>query len=236
MMKILLICLTSIFLFVGCGDNSYYPEVYPPTVSVTGIGTASGIADMATVSFNIDVSDADADIAVNTATRMAEEVTDAAIQLGISENDIETIGYNLYLEEEYDYETYAYTGENIYHLTHSFAVTIRDINIIGDVLGTLVEAGATSVYGVNFSISNREELVAEAREKAILNAQETAQKLADGLNVTLGSPTGASEWIDDSAAYGGYPAYYDEYSYDYPSVSPGNSSVTVNVSVSFEIE
>ncbi len=235
-MKVLFICIAGVFLFVGCGDTSYYPEVYPPTVSVTGIGTANGIADMATVNFNIDVSDADADIAVNTATTMAEEVTAAAVELGINENDIETIGYNLYLEEEYDYETYAYTGENIYHLTHSFAVTIRDISIIGDVLGGLVEAGATSVYGVNFSISNREELIAEAREEAILNAQETAQKLADGLNVNIGAPTNVSEWIDAYTAYSGYPAYYDEYSYDYPSVSPGNSSVTVNVSVSFEIE
>ncbi|MCK5133977.1 MAG: SIMPL domain-containing protein [Candidatus Sabulitectum sp.] len=227
-------------LLAGCGDVSngvagqYQP--YPPSVSVTGIGTAVGVADMAVINFNIDVSDIDAGSAVDEATELAESAIAAAAELGVSEEDIETVGYSLYMEEEYDYNTYEYTGENIYHLTHSFSVKVRDIDQAGDVLAALVRGGATSVGGINFTISNRGELIAEARDLALIEARATAEQLAEGLNISLGDPVSVSEWIDyygyDNYGYGGYDDYY----YDSPPISPDNSSVTLNVSVSYAID
>ncbi len=228
-------------MLTGCGDvgsgvAGQYQQ-YPPSVSVTGIGTATGIADMAVISFNIDVSNIDAGDAVDEATELAEGAIEAAVEMGISEEDIETVGYSIYLEEEYDYNTYEYTGENLYHLTHSFTIKVRDIDQAGDILSALVRGGATSVGGINFTISNRDELIVEARENALIQAKETAEQLAEGLGVSLGDPISVSEWVD---YYGGYDTYgyggYDDYYYESPPISPGNSSVTMNVSVSYEID
>ncbi len=228
-----------VLLLSGCGDvgNDVSNQLYPPSVSVTGIGTATGVADMVVINFSVDVSDIDAGTAVNEATVLAEDAIAAAVAIGINENDVETAGYSLYMEEEYDYNTYEYTGENIYHLTHSFTVKVDDIDQAGDVIAALVEGGATSIGGINFTISNRDELVAEARDLAIVNARETAEQLAEGLGVSLGDPISASEWID---YYGGYDSYgyggYAEDDYYSPSISPGNSSITMNVTVSYKID
>ncbi len=226
-------------LLTGCGDvsNGTGSQMYPPSVSATGVGTATGVADMVVINFSVDVSDIDAGTAVNEATELAEGAIAAAVAVGVSEGDLETVGYSLYMEEEYDYNTYEYTGENIYHLTHSFTVKVDEIDQAGDVIAALVEGGATSIGGISFTISNRDELIAEARSLAIVNAGETAEQLAAGLGVSLGDPISISEWID---YYGGYDSYdyggYAEGYYNSPSISPGNSSVTMNVTVSYEID
>lgn len=238
-MRILLAVSVIAMLLTGCGNvgNDVSSQLYPPSVSATGVGTATGVADMVVINFSVDVSDIDAGVAVNEATELAEGAIAAAVTVGISENDVETVGYSLYMEEEYDYNTYEYTGENIYHLTHSFTVKVDAIDRAGDVIAALVEGGATSIGGISFTISNRDELIAEARDLAIINARETAGHLAEGLGVSLGDPISISEWVD---YYGGYDSYsYGGYAEDYynsPSISPGNSSITMNVSVSYEID
>jgi uncharacterized protein YggE len=227
---------TVFLLFAACGDvgNQNGVGTYPPSISVTGVGTATGVADMAVISFSIDVTNSDAETAVDEAAGLAENAIDAAVEAGVSETDVETTGYNLYMEEEYDYNTCEYTGSNTFHLTHSFNAKVRDINQAGDVLAALVNGGATFVNGINFTISNRDELLAEARELAIADARKTAEQLAEGLGVSLGDPVNVSEWVD---YYSGYDDYGmdGEYYCDAPPVSPGNSSITLNVSISFEI-
>lgn len=233
-----------LLITAGCdsGGNAGIPpqyQPYPPSISVSGVGTATGIADMAVINFSVNVSDKDPGDAVSEAAEMAERAIENAVGMGIDEDDIETVGYSIYMEEEYDYNTYEYTGENIYHLTHSFTVKVRDIETAGDVLAALVEGGATTVGGISFTVSNRDELVAEARGLALENARETAQQLAEGLGVDLGDPVSVSEWVD---YYGGYDYYGYSYSayagdyYDAPPMSPGNTSITMNVSVSYSID
>lgn len=245
-MRTVLFTASLLLIAVACDSGSaggippqYQP--YPPSISVNGVGTATGIADMAVITYSINVSDEDPGKAVGDAADLAESSIEAAVEMGISEDDIETVGYNIYMEEEYDYNTYEYTGVNIYHLTHSFKVRVRDIESAGDVLAALVEGGATTVGGIQFTVSNRDELVAEARGMALENARETAEQLADGLGVDLGNPVSVSEWVDYYGSYDpygyGYGGYYEsDYYYSAPPVSPGNTSITMNVSVSYAID
>ncbi|MCD4707068.1 MAG: SIMPL domain-containing protein [Candidatus Sabulitectum sp.] len=243
-MRVLLAASAIALLLTGCegggsvGGIAQGYQPYPPSVTATGVGTATGVADMAVINFSVNISNIDAGVAVNEATELAEGAIEAAVEIGISEDDIETVGYSLYMEEEYDYDTYEYTGENIYHLTHSFSVKVRDIDQAGDVLAALVSGGATTVMGIQFTVSNRDELISEARDLAVINARETAEQLAEGLGVSLGDPMNISEWIDyygdyDSYGYGGYA---DDYYYDSPPISPGNTSVSINVSVTYAID
>ncbi len=226
-------------LMAGCSSGpSGGMAPYPPSISVNGVGTAEGTADMAIVSFSINVSDSDPGNAVSEATAIAERTIAAASDMGISEEDIETTNYTVYMEEEYDYENYEYTGENIYHLKHSFKVNVRNIDTAGEVLAALVAEGAM-VGGLSFTVSNPEELIAEARAIAVANAKEIAGQLAESLDVTLGEPVSVSEWMDynnlyDPYPYGGYTE--DEYYYGAPPVPAGVTSFTMNVSVSYEID
>ena len=238
-MRGVLFTAAAVILLAGCADTGVGDQFqpYPPSVSVTGIGTATGVADMAVLNFSVDVSNINAGVAVDQATELAEGAIAAAVELGVDENDIDTVGYSLYMEEEYDYNTYEYTGENIYHLTHAFTLKVADIEMVGEILAAVVNGGATSVGGIQFTVSNRDALIAEARESALLQAKETAEQLADGLGVSLGDPVSVSEWVDyyggyDSYGYGGYAENY----YDSPPISSGNTSITINVSVTYEID
>lgn len=243
-MRILLAVSAIALLLTGCensgsaGGTAQGYQPYPPSISVTGVGTAVGVADMAVINFTINVSDINAGIAVNEATGLAESAIEAAVEIGISEDDIETVGYSLYMEEEYDYNTYEYTGENTYHLAHSFTVKVRDIDQAGDVLAALVSGGGTTVGGIQFTVSNRDELISEARDLAVIKARETAEQLAEGLDVSLGDPISISEWIDYYGGYDsyGYGGYTEDYYYDSPTISPGNTPVSVNVSVTYAID
>ncbi len=238
-MRIFLLLFVMSLLIVGCGDigNDISTQAYPPSISVTGTGTVTGIADMVEVSFSVEVLNIDAGVAVNEATELAEQAIAAAIEAGVEETAIETVGYSLYMEEEYDYNTYEYTGENLYHLTHSFIVKVNSVEQVGNVISALVSNGATSIGGINFTINDRNELINQARELALNEAINTAELLAEGLNVSLGDPISVSEWVDNYSDYNynGYGSFDDAY-YESPPISPGNSSITVNVSVSYEIE
>lgn len=239
-MRIIAAAAGVLLLMAGCTGEGGVPsqyQPYPPSVSVTGVGTATGTADMAVITFSVDVTGEDAGEAVNEATELARGSMAAAEGAGVSEEDIETLGYTIYMEEEYDYETYQYTGRNLFHLTHSFKVSVRDLDAAGDVLAALVEGGATTVNGIQFTMSNRHELMAEARAIALENARTTAEQLAEGLGVSLGSPVNVSEWVDYYGAGDPYGYGYDSAGYyDAPPVSPGNTSITMNVSVSYLID
>jgi uncharacterized protein len=238
-MRYLVIAAAAVLLAASCsGPSGEYPPQflpYPPSVSVNGVGTATGVADMAVISFSINVTAEDPGEAVSTAADLSSGAIREASALGIDENGFETTGYSIYMEEEYDYNLYQYTGRNVYHLTHSYVVNVPDIAIAGDVLGALVDGGATSIAGIRFTVSNHDELVAEARAKAIENAMETAEQLAQGLGVSLGSPVSVSEWIDYYSAYS--PGYSESgYYYDSPDMTTGSTSVTMNVSISYAID
>jgi len=243
-MRVFIALAAVLLLGAGCGDSggiSSQYQPYPPSISVNGVGTATGVADMAVINFSINVSEKDPGDAVSEAADLAEGSIAAAVEMGISEDDIETVGYSIYMEQEYDYNTYEYTGENIYHLTHSFSLKVRDIEMAGDVLAALVSGGATTVGGIQFTMSNRDELVAQARANALQNARTTAEQLAEGLDVSLGNPISVSEWMDyygsyDPYGYGYGGGYYGEYDSYAPPVSPGNTSITMNVSISYEID
>jgi uncharacterized protein YggE len=242
-MRLIIAAAVVLLLGAGCNDSggiaSQY-QAYPPSISVNGVGTATGVADMAVINFSINVSEQDPGDAVAEAADLAEGSIAAAVELGISEDDIETVGYSIYMEQEYDYNTYEYTGDNIYHLTHSFSVKVRDIEMAGDALAALVSGGATTVGGIQFTMSNRDELVSQARANALQNARTTAEQLAEGLGVSLGDPISVSEWMDYYGSYDPYGyGYGGSASYDYysaPPVSPGNTSITMNVSVSYAID
>lgn len=217
------------------GASSGSAAVVPNSVTVVGSGEAFGQPDEAKVqigveTFNADVSQATAE---NEATLQA--VMAALSELGIAAEDIQTSNYNLWAEQRY--------GENGpegiagYRVTNQVSVTIRDIDKVGDVLTAVTSAGANSIYGVSFSVADPAALEAEAREKAIANARERAESLAQLSNVMLGEIQIISEVIGQVPpllGLGGGGGFAVEQAAT--SISPGQLSYRVQVQVTYGIE
>ena len=112
---------------------------------------------------------------------------------------------------------------------------MRDIGAVGDVLQAALDAGANNVHNFSMSVDDADELRQEARVKAIEDARERAEVMAEAAGVTLGAATSISEssvgspsptrvTLDFASAEGAVP------------IEPGELELTVTVQVVFAIE
>ena len=231
--KMIAILLLTVF-FAGCGDN--YDQDYPGSMNVTGTGIAYAEPDVASIEFGVDITEKDPAEAVNQAAEMMDAAFAAASEYGIRESDMKTVSYNMWVEEEYDYNTYEYTGESFYHVSHFAQVDIRDLENVGDVLAALVGAGSNTIRSVTFQVEDTEALMDEARTQAVADASRIAEQLAGELGMEVGDATYINEWIDYYPV-GSFTTLRADFASEVtaPSISPGASSVTLKVQITFEM-
>jgi len=232
--KIVAVLLIAMF-FTGCGGNEEYD--YPSSINVTGSGTAYAEPDVASIEFGVDLTEKDPAEAVNQAAEMMNSAFAAAAELGIEESDMMSVSYNMWVEDEYDYYTYEYTGETLYHVSHYARVDIRDLDSVGDVIAALVEAGSNTISSITFRVEDSQSLLNEARTLAVADAKRVADQLASELGMEVGDATYVNEWIDYYPMYETSSMYADaSCGITAPSISPGASSINLKVQITFEME
>lgn len=245
-MRIAILTLMPIALITAFGSLAFAGESgqelieAPPWITVTGNGMASAEPDLAIITAGVNVTLHDPGTAVDSAANMVNDVMAAARRLGVRGEDMQTSYYNLWIEEEYDYNTGSYTGKMVYHAQHTLQFTVRDVGEVGDVLAGLVEAGANSVSGVSFTVEDRRALEDEAYADAVANARHKAELLAESMGVALGRMQSLSEWgysypVMDSFAYENYGGGLAS-SVSAPPVTPGSFRISAQVQVTYEVE
>jgi len=164
----------------------------PHTISVTGSGVAYGKPDIAIAQIGVQTRDENPGRAVSENTEKMNAVIAALKELGVEEKDIQTSNFSVYAQQNYDTNgaptDYTYVADN------TVSVTIRNLSKVGDALGRAVAAGANSIYGVSFTVSDQSALEAEARDKAMADAKARAEQLAAAAGVTLDQPMNISEY------------------------------------------
>lgn len=231
-------------LLVGCtaadaAGTSQTEESLPGqgarTIKVVGIGEALGEPDEARVTVGVETFAAKVDDATSENEDIIDAILDSLTESGIASNDIQTSNYSLWAEQRY--------GENGpegiagYRVSNQVSVVIRDIEKVGDVLAAVTAAGANSIYGVSFSVADPAMLQAEAREKALEDARQRAESLAQ----LSGLPLGEIEAIDEAyfAGSGPFPMGGGGYGAggadQATSISPGQLSYQSQVQVVYGI-
>ena len=131
------------------------------------------------------------------------KVVDALKKLGIADKDIQTT--TISLQPVYDYSTNTnpprLTG---YQLNNAVAVTVRDLDKVGDAIDGSLAAGATTFDGVTFRVEDPAKAEQQAREAAMAQAKSKAETLAKGAGVAIGGVASISE----TASPVPYPVYY----------------------------
>lgn len=131
-----------------------------------------------------------------------------------------------------------------YILTQSVTVKIRDFANISPLLSGVVTNGANTVSQLFFTIDDETKAKDLAREEAIKKAQDKAQAIAKATGFKVGRLLSIQEnGGGDLPPYYGYDARTMTLKADgapeatpQPSVEPGSQEVTVNVSLTYEIE
>jgi uncharacterized protein YggE len=70
-------------------------------------------------------------------------------------------------------------------VTQTISIKVRVTEKAGEILSGAGSRGATNVSGLTFTVDDEEKVLAEARTKAIADAQEKAEELADELGGNL---------------------------------------------------
>jgi uncharacterized protein YggE len=160
-------------------------EAMPRTITVTGSGSANATPDIAQVQLGVEISDSDAGAAIQQSNERMTAVMDALKEQGIAEKDIQTVQFNMSVEEQRDKDGQL-TGEVRYHIINRVRVKVRDLSQTGNVIQAALDAGANTVDNIGFSIEDSAGLEQMARDDAIANATAVAEQLATGFGAQLG--------------------------------------------------
>jgi hypothetical protein len=161
------------------------------------------------------------------------KVVAAIRKLGIDDKDIATTAVSLGPVYDWSGNTQRIRA---YQLNNIVTVTVRDLDVLGDVLDDGIVAGATSVEGITFDVADRTAAEKQAREAAVQDAKTKAETLASGVGVRITGVASMSESVST-------PIWYDR-SFAAPAaaedaaatpVLAGTTDVTISVSVAFLI-
>ena len=236
-------------------------------VAFTGEGKVSVKPELAIVEFSIVTSGKTSKIAQDANAVRSKKVYDFLKKQGVDEKDIKTTYYNM--NPQYSYPTpYPYpvpmmrdggmetqvvpqvypvpidstskiTG---YEVMQGYEVKVRDLEKASAIVDGLVTAGANQVQNVRFDFEDREKLMSQARDMAIKDAKDKADKLKSQLGIRLGK---ILNYYDNTDQYGG-PYPYAKMGFDergggdgyggVPVLPPGENEITVQVTITYQIK
>ena len=207
------------------------------TISVAGTGTAYLTPDIAYLYLGVHTEKLTAAEAVAENNDQTEQVIQALRDFGIAANDIRTTNFSIWPIDKYDPATGVPSGEKSYAVDNTVYVTVRDLETLGDLLDTVVQAGANTVNSIQFDVADRDEALADARAEAVRDAGEKAQELAAAAGVELGElqsvsfPNLQNYPIFDGRGGGGAAAEAAAVP-----IQPGQLTFDVTVNVTYAIE
>ncbi|HEY0147604.1 MAG TPA: SIMPL domain-containing protein [Allosphingosinicella sp.] len=211
------------------------PSVAGTRLDVVATGEVTRVPDIVRVNAGVVTTAPTASGALQeNATRMAS-VRAALRRAGIAERDIQTSQLNLFPDYRHDQN-----GGNPqligYRASNEVTVRFRDIANTGKILDALVAQGANQINGPMLGIDKPEGALDEARTKALAAARARAELYARATGKRVGRILLISE---GGGGMGPMPMYRDAMAVSAVSkteISPGEQSLSVTLSVSFELE
>lgn len=214
------------------------PEAMRDTITISGEGRVTAIPDIATISIGVTTEKKEVADAQKENTEKINKIVRELKELEIDDKDIKTSSYNIYPKYDYSEGGGRLVG---YVVDQQLTIKIRNLEIVGKILGKVAELGANQIGGLQFTIDDQETLKQEAREKALANARGKAEALAKISGVKLGKIVSFSESSD---GYEPYPYYARaEAAYGFgggesaaPNIQTGSLDIMVYATVSYEIK
>jgi hypothetical protein len=192
------------------------------TVSVIGMGSVSAVPDRALISAGVESSADTAKAALAANAREMRKVIDALRAAGAKNVTTQTVSLSPRVTPE--------GKPNGFSATNIVSATTT-LDGAGALIDTAVDAGANTVYGPSLTQSDAARLYKLALKKAVADARERADALAEAAGRQVGRVISMSE---SGAAPG--PVYEKAASTaDSTPVVAGEQETTASVSVTFEL-
>jgi uncharacterized protein YggE len=225
-------------------DSQFASKVLSPspggrTIHVNGSGAVSGEPDIATLNLGVAVEKKTVAEAREEAASAMTALIDTLKANNIEEKDINTENFSIYPQYDYTEEGRVLRG---YRVNNTVKAKVRDLDTLSDVIDDAAEAGGDNIVvnSIQFMIDDTTPLRTQARSLAVKDAEAKAQTLADASGVVLGKPV----TITENTYYESPPiafataeaAFADDAAKSSTPIVPGELTVTVNITIVYEIE
>ena len=179
------LCLSSFLILALAAPAAARAQAPPPEPSVivtTGEGIVKQAPDRAWVSIAAESRARTAQEAQRLNTDAMTAVIEKIKAAGVAADAIQTSGYNL--QPEFDYQNGKQTLRG-YVARNQVQVRVDTLAKTGDVIAAAVATGATNVSGVRFDLKNRDAVEREALTAAVHDARRRADATAAGAGVQI---------------------------------------------------
>lgn len=171
-----------IILMMICA-TAFAEEIKPPIISVSGEGVVEAPPDTATISVGVVSRDRDATKVQSENSRIATNVINSVVALGIDRKNIRTGNYS--------FRQIYHTDENRrqifdgYEVTNTVTIIVTDLNKVGKIIDAALSNGANQIDSLNFGIRDSEKFKNEALKLAVRDAKKKAEIAAAELGKTI---------------------------------------------------
>lgn len=212
-------------------------------LKLTGAGQVKAVPDTASIRAGIvtDARDAKSALAANSAAM--NKLFAQLRQRGIADRDIQTSNFNISpVYEPYNPKKPRPPQRRIigYQVSNGVTVRVRDLPSLGGLIDEMTVAGANRMNGISFFVDKTDNLLEEARRKAMADVRRKADLYASGLGVTLKRVLTINENVSRPGrprpVYRGMAAMAKADVREAAPVAAGEQVLGVTVSVSWELE
>ena len=204
-------------------------------ISVTGVGHVSATPDLANVTLGVEATARTSREALATNSAAMTKLIAVLAEQNVEARDIQTTQLSLFprFENRNSNSVPRVVG---YQATNLVQVRIRNLEILGQILDAISEAGGNRIQSISFGLSNNEELLDIARQNAVKDGIRRAELYASAAGINLGQIIS----ISDTAAQTPRPQHFDmaraeTMSMDVP-ISEGVLNLSASIYMVFEIE
>ncbi|MDQ6826571.1 MAG: SIMPL domain-containing protein [Candidatus Eremiobacteraeota bacterium] len=165
-------------------------------LTVSGEGVVTRPPDIATLNVSIETNADSASAAVSDNNRKFDDLKGRMHAMGVAEGDINASTYSVNFNPPQPPTLsegaavarpipYPNPQRYGYVVTRSITIKLRNINDAGKAIDESVAAGATNIYGVQFSVSDQRSVYAAALRSAVEDAQSQARAMAQAAHMRI---------------------------------------------------
>lgn len=207
-------------------------------IVVSGTGRVKVTPDIALFTVGVTTL-ADSSVgALDENARVMAMVLEAVRRGGVDDEDIQTQLVSVWPQFDYGREPSSEPPAILgYRAENRIVVRVRDMDELGDLIDSSIEAGANQLYGVSFTVSDESSkklrkdvlslAVEDSREKAMIISEAIGAKGVKALGVVEGGSYSPPIYRLDTAAL--------EAKGSSTPISPGEQEVTASLTVTYEI-
>jgi uncharacterized protein YggE len=187
-------------VLVGCSSTGAPVDApqAPASISVSGSGTATASPDQVTLQLGVETVSQDPAEAISENSQRMNAIMAVLADMQIPAEKIQTVNYAMWVEDVYDAN--GPTGEKRYHLSNQVSVQLDQLDQTGALLEKATSAGANSIGGITFGVSDTSELQQAALDKAMADARQKAERMAVDLDMQVGQVRSVTEGVQAASS------------------------------------